>query len=69
MQVYRPRYDLFAFRGKQRAVFCTKLLKRALVKRLSYPLGEGVVKIQIVHYRKPAAKLFVCFEQVAHIRS
>ena len=54
---------------KQRRVFFTEFGKTSLVKSLTDFLHKGVVKIEVVHDRKPACKLFPRFEKVADVGS
>lgn len=54
---------------KQGRIFLTKLGKASLVKSFTNFLRKGIVKIEIVHNRKPARKLLPRFEKVADIRS
>ena len=54
---------------KQGRIFFTEFGKTSLVKSLPNFLHKGVVKIEVVHDRKPACKLFPRFEKVADVGS
>ncbi len=54
---------------KQGRIFFTEFCKPALVQSIADFLHKGIVKIKVVHDRKPARKLFPRFEKVTDVGS